>query len=99
MRALKVLIVIMGVILVFGFAILAVMVVKKIKGFDEENPKVQEVIIPKGFEVKKIMEVSEKVLVHLKSGNKKEQILLINPNSGQEIARISTDQSDNKPEQ
>jgi hypothetical protein len=96
MRALKVLIVIMGVLLVLGFALLGVMVVKKIQGLDEPVKRVQEVALPKGFEVIKIIEASERILIHLRSSNKNEEILLINAASGQEVARISTDQSESK---
>ncbi len=96
MRALKVLIVIMGILLILGFSLLAVMVFKKIQGFDAPAKHAQELTLPKGFEVIKIMEASERILIHLRSPNKSEEILLINPASGQEVARISTARSESK---
>jgi len=91
MRALKVLIVIMGVLLVVGFTILAVMIFRKFQGIESIHAEVpQEIQLPHDFKVIDISDVSDRAVIHLRSPANEEQILIVNPQNGQEVVRIKS---------
>ena len=97
MRALKVLVVILGILLIIGFSTLGVMIYRK---FQEPHMThlrgPRGIVIPASFTVVSITAVSDRVLVHLRSATKGEQIIIVNPRSGEEITRIVSAQSESK---
>lgn len=91
MRALKVLIVIMGVLLVLGFAILAVMVVRKFQGNESlhsSSPQTQNIVLTPGYKVESISDVAGQIVLHMKSPSHEDSLIIIDPHSGKVVSRI-----------
>ena len=96
MRALKVLIVIMGILLVLGFTILAVTVFRKFQGLGSlhtTSVQAEEIVLPKGYRVMEIADISDRAVIHLRSPTDEDAILIVNPHSGQEVVRIGLPRS------
>ena len=92
---LKIAVVVMSVLLVAGFALVVVTIVKRVSNPDAAAAKalaagrfgVSEVRIAPGETVKSFTMTEDRIAIHM-AGNAGEQIILVNAKTGQELGRI-----------
>jgi hypothetical protein len=90
MRALKILVVVMGVLIVVGTATLAVLIVRKVGGGGEAASTaalLRQLDEPSGTAIAAIALTPDRLAVQLRGGGP-DRVVLIDPRSGATVARI-----------
>jgi len=90
MRAMKILVVVMGVLIVVGTATLAVMIVRRAGGGDTPSAAglLRQLDEPSGTRIAAIALSQDRLALHLQGGGP-DRVVLIDPRNGATVARVA----------
>ena len=89
MRALKVIVVVMGLLILVGVTVLGVTIAKRMGGDTPKTLPSKEVSIPPGFHIENLTTSDNRLVIHLKSGTA-EKVIVINLSNGETIYHLAS---------
>ena len=91
MRAIKVLVVVMGIMIIVGTVVLAMKIMERMGSKEEAAPQTENIKLPQGAQIRDIQTHEGQILLRLSfPENSHEELWILNGKKGEVIKKITT---------